>query len=29
MKYKAYTRNNYKQIPQIRKLSSEEIFDII
>lgn len=28
MKYKAYTRNNYKQIPQIRKLSSEEIFDI-
>ena len=28
MKYKAYTRSNYKQIPQISKLTEREIFDI-
>lgn len=28
MKYKAYTRNNYRQIPYIHNLSEEELFDI-
>lgn len=28
MKYKSYTRNNYKQIPYIDRLSSDEIFNI-
>jgi hypothetical protein len=28
MKYKTYTRSNYKQIPEISKLTEKEIFDI-